>query len=467
MFKKYCDIKTVIYQNSVVSEKKNMLNYKVENLSLKVLLSLTMCMLCAIVVAQQTPKWMLLNQSVRESKTFLPIDMIYEPQIRTVQLYSIVGKEKLPQMNTPVLPLSQPSPLVLEFDEVVEEGDYFSAKIIHCNHDWSVSELSAIEYMKDYNEFQIQEYEFSMNTKVPFVHFRFEVPKVSRSGNYILKVYREGDEDDIILTRRFIIYEGLVGVQGKIEQAVGGKMTDELHQVNFSINYGNLDIPFPAKSVWATIRQNNRWDNAIMGLAPRFVRTHESLLEYNYFNMENAFLAGNEFRMFGFRNLSGSGFHVKTIQNEGEMDRIILYPDIKRGDKSFNQQQQDLNGNYFIEVLGRSEARYEADYKEVVFTLKTDEVEGDVFLLGKFTDWHLQDDFKMTYLPEQGVYMGSAILKQGIYNYCYAVLSKDGKKSESDIEGDYRLTKNNYEVIVYYRKIGDRGDRVIGYKQIQ
>ncbi|MEH0154146.1 DUF5103 domain-containing protein [Limibacter armeniacum] len=418
--------------------------------------------------SQEVPRWVVADDKFRQQKKFMPINFIYEPQIKSVQLYYSDGTSQA-QMNDPVVPIGLTSRLILEFDEIGDNADYYMAKLVHCNHDWTVSDLSELEYLKSYNEFRIQNYEYSINTPTPYTHFSLQLPAIRRSGNYILKVFREGDEDDLILTRRLVAYEERAHIMAELKVPVGVGAANELHQVNFSVNYKGLDIPFPDRNVWVTLRQNERWDNAIMALKPRFIRSTDYTLDYNYFDFENAFLAGNEFRTFGFRNLSGAGLNVKTITDgsESSMDRVVLYHDIKRGDKAFNQQQQDLNGSFFVQLSGRQNSEIEADYKEVVFTLKMDKVQGDIYLLGKFTDWQLQDEFRMTYLPDQGVYMGSAILKQGLYDYMYTILKPDGKRDDQRVEGSFRLTKNLYDIIVYYRKIGERGDRVIGYKRLR
>jgi len=54
------------------------------------------------------------------------------------------------------------------------------------------------------------------------------------------------------------------------------------------------------------------------------------------------------------------------------------------------------------------------------------------------------------------------LLKQGFYNYKYVVVNKDGTVDENAISGNFYQTENNYKVIVYYRDLGARYDRIIG-----
>src|SRR5690606_31710679 len=77
-------------------------------------------------------------------------DRTYESQIKTVQLYPAFGareNEFLPA----VTPLGQ-SNLVLEFDDIDQPVQRYYARIVHCNRDWTPSNLAALEYMTVYNE---------------------------------------------------------------------------------------------------------------------------------------------------------------------------------------------------------------------------------------------------------------------------------------------------------------------------
>ena len=68
----------------------------------------------------------------------------------------------------------------------------------------------------------------------------------------------------------------------------------------------------------------------------------------------------------------------------------------------------------------------------------------------------------MVYNPEAEVYQTSFKLKQGFYNYKYVVVDDKGTLDEGAISGNFYQTENNYKVLVYYRDLGARFDRLIG-----
>ena len=69
----------------------------------------------------------------------------------------------------------------------------------------------------------------------------------------------------------------------------------------------------------------------------------------------------------------------------------------------------------------------------------------------------------MKYDEESGGYKHQLLLKQGWYNYMY--WSAD-PLDEQEIERNFFETENLYEIFVYFRAMGSRGDELIGYGRI-
>ena len=64
------------------------------------------------------------------------------------------------------------------------------------------------------------------------------------------------------------------------------------------------------------------------------------------------------------------------------------------------------------------------------------------------------------------MYVGNVYLKQGFYNYKFA-LKHNGQADYNAIGGNFYQTENTYTVLVYYRDTADRYDRVIGMGSLQ
>ena len=69
----------------------------------------------------------------------------------------------------------------------------------------------------------------------------------------------------------------------------------------------------------------------------------------------------------------------------------------------------------------------------------------------------------MIFNPDSGTYEKDIKLKQGFYNYKYVLVNTQGELEEGVISGDFYETENNYKVLVYYRDLGARYDRIVGF----
>lgn len=392
-------------------------------------------------------------------------DFTYEENIKTVQFYQKTG-EYDEQTTFPAVSVDQSGILQLEFDDLksITEGYYF--RIIHCNADWSKSNLMESEYLSNFlNDNLITNYALSFNTKVKYVHYILRIPKVKISGNYIVAVNRGSDQEDLILTRRFIVFNNKVGIVPllKTSQSVEERFTHQ--QIDFGINYnGYPNLFIPQDEIKIVIRQNGRWDNAIFNLKPLYVRDSEKYLDYSFFNLENNFAGGNEFRQFDCRKIRTNGLNISYIEFNGPENNLYLMQEKSRNGKVY-ALYFDANGRF---IIGNNEVGgnfTDPDYINVNFDFKTDEMPfGSIYVLGGFNDFKYDAKYMLQYDPTSESYKCKTLLKQGYYNYCYAVKGyKDNKGNEVELEGSFFQTENFYEIIVYHKPIGERSDFVIGY----
>lgn len=423
------------------------LKYKVR-LTLILIFSITLCPL----ISQSS-----LIPVSHPTKDLQLVDRTYEPNVKTVQLYPSFGareNELLPS----VAAVGQ-SNLLLEFDVLNSDVERYYVRIIHCNHDWTKSDLADLDFMPVYNEFPITEYEFSNATQIPYIHYWFQVPPVKLAGNYVLVVYRDSSKDDLILTRRFMTYENQVTFTRDGNLIGAGQVANMNQQINFTINYKNIDILNPMMDVAVVIRQNYRWDNLITNIKPTFARENIKELEYRFFDVDKLFKGGNEFRFFDLRSIDYPGRNVESVNKTSEPMQAFIFKDKSHGGEAYSQYN-DINGNFQIENLDYRDLSA-ANYLEVHFALASPKIDGDVYLQGAFTMWNYNDENKMTYNASAKEYQGTALLKQGWYDYQYVVQSKS--LPPLYFEGSHFQTENVYEIFVYHRPFQPRADLLIGY----
>ncbi len=382
-------------------------------------------------------------------------DQVFVDHIKTVQLfprYNNIQNEILP----PILKLNQQAHLELNFDDLSEDGINYAAKIVHCNKNWKPSILVSTDYLSEYNEFQVNDENQSFNTQTFYTHFKFSVPKVTKSGNYGLILY-DMDSEDLVLCKRFIIFEELIKILPKTNYA-DLRSSKGLQSFNFDIVIGDNTIESPSSTIKVAMLQNNRWDNAKNEIKPFTINEAGGTIQYRIFNSSEQFNGGNEFRMFDARSTNFSGKNIAFVDDSKLPHEIFVQYDKNRNYHTY-QDDNDINGGFLIDHYEFGDGEVNADYTYVHFTLEYPYPNKSIFVFGGLTNWKLKREFKLRFNNEKKRYEGRALLKQGYYNYRYVIDGKD----EVKLEGSYTNTENKYDIIVYYRPFGERYDQVIGH----
>ncbi|MFD2201917.1 DUF5103 domain-containing protein [Shivajiella indica] len=388
-------------------------------------------------------------------------DRIYEENIQSVRLFLNTGEFEA-QMNSPVMELNGNRPIMLTFDDLAYDPDMYSAKIIHCNVDWTPSDLKDAEYLNEYNEFNILDYERSIDTRIPYIHYNFVIPRVTKTGNYIIKVYRGRDQNQIILTKRFMVFQNSINLAAKIVPPSQTEIRRKVQQINVNLNYKSRELFDPRSNLKVIIRQNQRWDNMKVLTKPTMIREDIKMIEYNLFDGSNTFWAGNEFRFVDLRFVRAKGVNVSSVRMEKDVVYAEAGVDKVRPPYGVYSQYLDLNGQYAVMNLERSNYEIESEYMVMTFYLDPEEVTEQPYIIGSLTQWGLSPDAKMTLNKNTRRYESTLILKQGWYDYQYAYKSDEGWNTVP-IEGSFFETENEYEVFIYYREMGSRYDELISY----
>lgn len=388
-------------------------------------------------------------------------EVVLDEQLKTIQLY------RKGWINSyPILVMRENLPLVLEFDELSDDVSNFSYIIYHCDADWKQSDLSEQDYMTGYFENQINTIEGSFNTYYNYHHYMLEIPnediRLTKSGNYLLVVYRNYDQNDIVFTRRFMISEAAVKINASVKRPMYSIFRDSGHEVDVTIDNSSYRIDDPFRETTLSIFQNGIWDYEITGLQPLFINPGELVYDYQE---ENVFLAGNEYRMFNTRNTQLREYHIQDISFMDYFHFTLKPDEVNPAHLYFDRD--DLNGKYFIEAANTEDPALEADYVFVHFTLQMPfrYADGDVYIAGACTNWQFTDMNKMSYDNDLSAYTATLLLKQGIHNYRYIYLPNDRSSFDiSEIEGSHYETKNEYLILFYHRGQGDRFDRLVGHE---
>ncbi|MDG1720768.1 MAG: DUF5103 domain-containing protein [Bacteroidia bacterium] len=363
----------------------------------------------------------------------------------------------------PIINLGSSETLKLSFDMLDPQNEFLNYSLVHCDRNWMLSDLQPMDYVSGNTMGEITDYKFSTNTYQTYTHYSLNFPSddmaITKSGNYIIKVYRNFDEEDVLLTRRFMVVDPQTKITTTVKSATIPEFRFTHQEIDFSVNYMGFDIPNPFLDVHVTILQNNSWNNAITNLKPQFVNNNE--LSFNYEN-ENIIPGTNEFRFFDIRSLRFFSNNVikkyiDTVQN------VVLRPEESKAYLNY-VRWIDYNGKRDIFNSDGMNLVEDGDYALVHFNFKSNDLNdmGEVFVYGELSDWQIKDKFKMTYSPELKMYTCSVLLKQSYYNYHFVLRDKDGKIDFTFTEGNHQETENDYTVLVYHKNVFYGYDEIIG-----
>ena len=390
----------------------------------------------------------------------------------TSSLYAQVQTEVNPPENIKTVIFGGPTedqfPVVelgetikLEFDDTTaSESDYYY-KIIHCNYDWQPSQLLKSQYLNGVDNQRIINYENSYSTLQSYSNYKLSIPNenvgLKVSGNYVLEIYN--DSYELQFSRRFVVFKDIVTVGGNIKRSRDFNFINEKQVVQFSINAGNFQLVNPKKEVKVAIVQNHQWETALYDVAPQYTIGTELVYKYD---QETSFYGGNEFLNFDTSDLRAPTSQISRIEIN-DLYNHYLFADSYRSDHPYTYYP-DINGDFVIRTLQGEDNSREAEYTMVHFSLPYDErLELDeVYIYGKFNNYNLSDENKMTYNEDNGMMEAHIKLKQGFYNYKYVIKREDGTIETNTIGGNFHFTENNYLILVYYRNFGDLYDSIIG-----
>ena len=384
-------------------------------------------------------------------------DFVYVDYIKSV-IFDVYGYPN----SFPVISLTSGGALSLSFDDLEGDTKNYTYRIIHCDKDWNPSDLDEVDYIDGFNGEDIRTVEYSYGQIIPYTHYSLRLPNEDIqwriSGNYLLIVYDEEGDPFPVITRRFMVSEQAIGILPEMERPRQVDKINTHHAIRLELDVTNFRVDRPLNEIEVVILQNKSWTNAIKGIKPKFVSGNR--VRFDLMG-DLSFPALKEFRQFDTRSIDYRLEGVESIEKYRNGTDVWLEMDHKRTYDNYHTIS-DFNGGYHIIAHDVNDPRLEGQYVNVIFTLKCPfPYEGqNVFIYGNLCDWELINEFKMDYDERGGYYRGEVLLKQGVYDYMYA-LEKNGKLNLVELEGSWKETENDYTILVYYSPFGSRYDQLI------
>lgn len=371
-------------------------------------------------------------------------------QIQSIQLYR-KGSIK----SAPIINLNSSEKLTLEFDYLGEGSKQFKVRVSHRNKSWEESPLAIDFYMSGFNETYFSGGLKSFSQRPSYFHYTYEFPnsqlRFKASGNYLLSIY-DYDTNELLFSLPFLVSEDIGSLDTRIETLFARGQDLRAEDQPFSryqypdfVDFPQFDLSFVyvQNQFWGRSKPVNTFDTS----SPEEVHFHLS--------REDAYLSNYEFNKLDLRNFSVDGQQILEIQQEEIPPKIILRHDV---------QAFQVNPSFIPDTrFGIPVDKRNATYANVQFSLETAEPipsSENIYLVGDFNNWTINELNRMQFNPESGMWEGLAFIKEGEYIYKYVIL-KNGKIDDLSLDQGFRFRNQSYLTLVYYKDPTRNFDRLL------
>ncbi|MDD2284145.1 MAG: DUF5103 domain-containing protein [Paludibacter sp.] len=388
---------------------------------------------------------------------------IHAPNIKTLQI-GVMGE----LYSLPVIELHESQKIEIRFDEMSHETRNYGYTFIHCNADWTPSDITSSEYLSGYTNGYVVDYNRSINTNYLYTNYKLTLPNDEMSfkisGNYVVLLYEDDQRNKPVAQACFSVVEPRVTIRPNIRYNTDIEINGRYQQLDFEVLLDGYYVRDPMSEIKAVVRQNNRTDNEVSNIKPNYIT--DSKLSYTN-NKALIFEGGNEYHNFDISSVYAAGRGVDKIEYNKDGYNALLTPNIiQRGNYLHDF---DVNGKFLINHQEAFEDIHtEADYIRVYFRLPVQRpfFDGQLYLGGGFNYNLLNHNVRMNYNNESEAYTQTVLLKQGGYDYQYWFVPKGAAKATAErVEGSYWQTKNEYTIYIYHRGWGERYDKLVGVIQ--
>ncbi|MFT4154694.1 DUF5103 domain-containing protein [Parafilimonas sp.] len=391
-------------------------------------------------------------------------DKIYMPNIHGIKLFPAGNQDAYP-----IVSLNATGSLELHFDDFSSNIKNYNYTYVLCDADWQPANLSPFDYLQGFTQGRLTQYRNSSVAKTKYVHYQAALPEQNcipkLSGNYLLKVYLNGDTSKLAFTRRILVLNDIISVSAKITQPFNTQLFRTHQKLQFTIDKTKLNIVNPQQQLKVVVLQNFRWDNAVTDIQPTFMRNN--MYEYNN-ETTLVFPGGRPYRWVDLKSFRFQSERVDSVNQNIVPFDVWLKPDMQRTGLRY-VSYVDRNGFFDISTTDVNNPWWQGDYANVHFMFvpknAADFTGKKVFMTGELATGAGDDNIcELDYNTDKGVFEKTLLLKNGYYYYTYitkAYGSKSSAAETADTEGNFSETENSYTILVYYRSLSDRADQLV------
>lgn len=386
--------------------------------------------------------------------------MLFAQDIRSIQLFNPATNDE-----TPVIGFNEQ--LILKFDDLSNSSTIYRYTFKHLDRNWQDDGLFYSEFAIGPLNTLLDQLQYSFNTLQSYTNYTLRFPndkiQLKISGNYEILVYQDSPSKPLF-TRRFSLSENGAAVAVNVSRTADARNPAVNQRVEVQAVGNNAALFQNANSVSLNVVQNNNRGVSVVNQRPS--ATLGNKLMFQQLNL--SFPGNNEFYYFDNKNMNHPFDMVAQAETVDNINYTYLFP-VWAFPMNY-QYQPDVNGAFYFRRndLGiERNADSEGDYSWVYFSLDSEPVEKEIYVLGGFNDFAPSETNRMTYDSKAKKFVAKIYLKQGFYNYILATKNSDGSLNFGEINGNFWQTENLYQAYLYYQPFGRNYDGLIGYGEFR
>ncbi|TYP94932.1 protein of unknown function (DUF5103) [Fodinibius salinus] len=357
--------------------------------------------------------------------------------------------------KAPIISLKTSQKLVLSFDYLSTQSRQFRIEISHRTQNWKQSSITASTYLDSFSYAFIQNAKASFTNNPSYRHVEYSFPndqlRPAVSGNYLIEVYDDND-GTLLFKLPFFVTENEGQISTQIDRLFAKRNDGRpLDQPSSKYQYPKF-VEYPQFDLSMSFAQNQFWGR--MRKAD-FLDTITQNKLNGRLQINNSFVGNYEFKTLNLQNFEADGQQIVEYFPGLTPPKVVLRRDIQR----FGVTPSPFPlSNLGMPSKGRS-----GNYARVQFSLTTDSSVSpntNIFVIGDFNNWIVNDFHQMEYDSERKLWKGNAIIKEGQYAYKYVTVSNNNI-NDLALDQLFVSSAQEYFTFIYYKDPDKNFDRLL------
>lgn len=354
----------------------------------------------------------------------------------------------------PVISLNGSVKLILSFDYLSKQAKQFRISVSHHSKSWNKSPLPPTAYTASFFETYFGGGVASFAANPVYRHYEYRFPNerlaLTKSGNYLLSVY-DYNTDELLFRIPFFITEDQGTFQTELRN-IFGRGTGAINRIQpFSIYRYPAFITQPRFDLSASYVPNQFWGRAKTADQVFYAGNGEIRFHLSRDQTFRGYYALNKIDL---RAYPPRGREVLKFNPVKTPPAIIL----KRDVQPFSTISPFLNPGIMGPLADRR-----SRYLAVHFQFEpADRISpsASVYIVGDFTNWAIDERFRMHFDVQDSLWKGKALVKQGAYTYKY-MLIENGRMIETSPHQSFTNYRKMVLTLIYYRDPELHYDRLL------